>query len=788
MNKHTPDLKAEKITGGVHDSPRHDSAHKHVAGTAVYIDDITEPAGTLHAGLGLSTVAHGIVKSLDLSAVRAAPGVVDVLTHEDVPGDNDISPSGMHDDPVLAAGKVEFHGQPIFCVIAETREEARRAARLAKVEYEELPANIDIWDLDQKTHRQVFPPLTLKRGDAAAALDSAPRRVKGRMRLGGQDHFYLEGQVSLAVPGEDDEVTVYCSTQGPSETQHLVAHALGVPSHAVTVEVRRMGGGFGGKETQANQCAALAAIAAKKLGRAVKLRLDRDEDMVATGKRHDFAIDYDVGFDDEGRILGIDYTFALRAGFSADLSGPVGDRALFHCDNAYFFPHVHARTALLHTNTVSNTAFRGFGGPQGMVGAERVIDEVAFAVGKDPLEIRKLNFYDAMGVEGTRNLTPYHQKVEDCIIQRIVAELEESADYAGRRKAIREFNAKSRIVKRGLALTPVKFGISFTKTEPNQAGALVHVYTDGSVHMNHGGTEMGQGLHLKVAQVVAEEFQIDLDRVKITATTTAKVPNTSPTAASSGADLNGMAAQNAARQIKDRLIDFAAESHQVPRDQVVFLPNRVRIGNAEISFNDLVKQAYMARVQLSAAGFYKTPKIHWDRSKGRGHAFYYYAYGAACSEVSVDTLTGEYVVERTDILHDTGRSLNRIIDIGQVEGGFIQGMGWLTTEELWWDGKGRLRTHAPSTYKIPLASDRPKIFNVALTDWSEAYEPTIHRSKAVGEPPLPLGLAVLHALSDAVASVADHRICPRLDAPATPERVLMAIERLKTARAIPGKV
>ena len=788
MNKHTPDLKAEKITGGVHASPRHDSAHKHVAGTAVYIDDITEPAGTLHAGLGLSTVAHGVVKSLDLSAVRAAPGVVDVLTHEDIPGDNDISPSGMHDDPVLAAGKVEFHGQPIFCVIAETREEARRAARLARVEYEELPANIDIWDLDQKTHRQVFPPLTLKRGDAAAALDSAPRRVKGRMRLGGQDHFYLEGQVSLAVPGEDDEVTVYCSTQGPSETQHLVAHALGVPSHAVTVEVRRMGGGFGGKETQANQCAALAAIAAKKLNRAVKLRLDRDEDMVATGKRHDFAIDYDVGFDDEGRILGIDYTFALRAGFSADLSGPVGDRALFHCDNAYFFPHVHARTALLHTNTVSNTAFRGFGGPQGMVGAERVIDEVAFAVGKDPLEIRKLNFYDAMGVEGTRNLTPYHQKVEDCIIQRIVAELEESADYAGRREAIRAFNAKSRIVKRGLALTPVKFGISFTKTESNQAGALVHVYTDGSVHMNHGGTEMGQGLHLKVAQVVAEEFQIDLDRVKITATTTAKVPNTSPTAASSGADLNGMAAQNAARQIKDRLIDFAAESHQVPRDQVVFLPNRVRIGNAEMAFNDLVKKAYMARVQLSAAGFYKTPKIHWDRSKGRGHAFYYYAYGAACSEVSVDTLTGEYVVERTDILHDTGRSLNKVIDIGQVEGGFIQGMGWLTTEELWWDGKGRLRTHAPSTYKIPLASDRPKIFNVALTDWSEAYEPTIHRSKAVGEPPLPLGLAVLHALSDAVASVADHRICPRLDAPATPERVLMAIERLKAARAIPGKV
>ncbi|MBY3307636.1 xanthine dehydrogenase molybdopterin binding subunit [Rhizobium laguerreae] len=782
MNKHSADIKAETITGGVHTSPRHDSAHKHVAGTAIYIDDIAEPAGTLHAGLGLSNVAHGILKEVDLSAVAAAPGVVAVLTHEDVPGVNDISPSYMNDDPVLADGKVEFHGQPIFCVIAETREQARRAARLAKITYEELPAEIDIWDLDVTTHRQVVTPLTLKRGDAATALEAAPRRVTGRMRLGGQDHFYLEGQVSLAVPGEDDDVIVYCSTQGPSETQHMVAHALGVPSHAVTIEVRRMGGGFGGKETQANQCAALAAIAAKKLGRPVKLRLDRDEDMTATGKRHDFAIDYDVGFDDEGRILAVDYTFALRAGFSADLSGPVGDRALFHCDNAYFFPAVHAKSAPLYTNTVSNTAFRGFGGPQGMVGAERVIDEVAFAVGKDPLEIRKLNFYDAMGAEGERNLTPYHQKVEDCIIQRIVAELEESADYAGRRRAIREFNAGSRVIKRGMALTPVKFGISFTKTELNQAGALLHVYTDGSVHMNHGGTEMGQGLHLKVAQVVAEEFQIDLDRVKITATTTAKVPNTSPTAASSGTDLNGMAAQNAARQIKDRLIAFAAESYGVPPDQVVFLPNRVRIGNAEISFNDLVKKAYMARIQLSAAGFYKTPKIHWDRSKGRGHAFYYYAYGASCSEVSVDTLTGEYIVERTDILHDTGRSLNPVIDIGQIEGGFVQGMGWLTTEELWWDGKGRLRTHAPSTYKIPLASDRPKVFNVALTDWSQAYEPTIHRSKAVGEPPLPLGLSVLHALSDAVASVADHRICPRLDAPATPERVLMAIERLKAEK------
>lgn len=779
MTEHAPNLKASKIAGGVATDQRHDSAHKHVAGTAVYIDDMPEPAGTLHVGLGLSTVAHGKLKTVELSAVRAAPGVIDVLTYADVPGENDVSPSGMHDDPVFAEGKVQFHGQPVFAVIAETREQARRAARLARIEYEELPAILDIWDLDAQNDKLVWPPLVLKRADAAAAIGAAPRRIKGRMRLGGQDHFYLEGQISLALPGEDDEITIYCSTQGPSETQHLVAHALGVPSHAVTVEVRRMGGGFGGKETQANQCAAIAAIAAKKHKRAVKIRLDRDEDMAATGKRHDFAIDYEAGFDDDGKILGVDFVFALNAGFSADLSGPVGDRALFHCDNAYFYPSVHAKSAPLYTNTVSNTAFRGFGGPQGMVGAERVIDEIAFAVGKDPLEIRKLNFYDPMGAEGERNVTPYHQKVEDNIIQRIVAELEESCDYARRRREIAAFNANSRVIKRGMALTPVKFGISFTKTESNQAGALVHVYNDGSVHMNHGGTEMGQGLHLKVAQVVAEEFQIDLDRVKITATTTAKVPNTAPTAASSGADLNGMAAQDAARQIRKRLTDFAADKYQVPVDQVVFLPNRVRIGNQEISFNELVKQAFLNRIQLSAAGFYKTPKIHWDRSKGRGHAFYYYAYGAACSEVSIDTLTGEYVVERADILHDTGRSLNRAIDIGQVEGGFIQGMGWLTTEELWWDGKGRLRTHAPSTYKIPLASDRPKIFNVALTDWSEAYEPTIHRSKAVGEPPLPHGMSVLHALSDAVASVADHTICPRLDAPATPERVLMAVERLK---------
>ncbi len=599
------------------------------------------------------------------------------------------------------------------------------------------------------------------------------------MRVGGQDHFYLEGQISLAIPGEDGDVQVFSSTQHPSETQHMVAHALGVPTSAVTVDVRRMGGGFGGKETQANLFACVAAVAAKRFNRAVKIRPDRDDDMTATGKRHDFLVGYEVGFDDDGNILGVDFTYEARCGFSADLSGPVTDRALFHCDNAYFWPAVKAVSAPLFTNTVSNTAFRGFGGPQGMLGAERVIEEVAFALGKDPLEIRRINFYGGKG----RDLTPYHQKVEDNVVHRVVDELEAGVHYQQRRRDIAEFNAGSEIIKRGIALTPVKFGISFTATHFNQAGALVHVYTDGSVHLNHGGTEMGQGLYIKVAQVVAEEFQIDIEQVKITATTTGKVPNTSATAASSGSDLNGMAAQAAASTIKNRLIDFAADFYEVPKEQVVFLPNRVRVGNQEIPFAELVKEAYVARVQLSATGFYKTPKIHWDRDSGRGHPFYYFSYGAACAEVSIDTLTGEYMVDRVDILHETGKSLNPAIDIGQIEGGFIQGMGWLTTEELVWDEKGRLRTHAPSTYKIPLASDRPKIFNVTLADWAENREPTIHRSKAVGEPPFMLAMSVHSALADAVASVAGHAICPRLDTPATPECVLMAVERLKREAA-----
>lgn len=763
-----------RIRGAAHDNLIHDSAIKHVTGRAEYTDDIAEPAGTLHAYIGGAPIAHGRITALDLSEVAKAPGVVAVLTARDIPGENDVSPTGLHDEPILTDELVQYHGQPVFAVVAETRDQARRACTLARFETEALPHVTDIDGAEAADYPDVTAPLTLTRGDAPKALETAPHRIKGRMRVGGQDHMYLEGHIAMAIPGEDDEIVVFSSTQHPSEAQHMVAHALGVPANAVVVNVRRMGGGFGGKETQMNLFCALAAIAAKKLGRAVKLRPDRDQDMEITGKRHDFRIDYDLGFDDQGRILAVDGVFAARCGWSSDLSGPVTDRALFHADNAYFYPDVRLRSRPLKTNTVSNTAFRGFGGPQGVIAAERMIEEVAYALGRDPLEIRRANFYR----DGC-DITPYHQQVTDNILNRLVDELETSAEYQARRRKVLEFNAKSGIIRKGIALTPVKFGISFTATWYNQAGALVHVYNDGSIHLNHGGTEMGQGLYTKVAQVVAEAFQCDIDRIKITKTTTEKVPNTSATAASSGSDLNGMAALDACEQIKTRLVAFAAEHWNVAPETVQFLPGRVAVGAQIIPFNDFIRAAYMARVQLSAAGFYKTPEIHWDRATGRGQPFYYYSYGAACAEVSIDTLTGETRVDRVDVLHDVGRSLNPVLDLGQVEGAFVQGMGWLTSEELVWDNKGILKTHAPSTYKIPLASNRPKIFNVKLAAWSENTKPTIKRSKAVGEPPFMLPICVFEAIGMAVASVADYRECPRLEAPATPERVLMAVERLR---------
>jgi xanthine dehydrogenase large subunit len=765
---------AVAVKGGVSSAIAHDSAHKHVSGEAVYVDDIPEAPGTLQLYAAQADRAHARIVKLDLSRVRTAPGVVAVLSAADIPGSNDVSPIGKHDDPIFSTDRVEFAGQVLFAVAGETIDAARAAAKLAIVEYEDLTPTLSV-EAALTKQNFVLETYEMRRGDTASAFRSAPHRLAGRIDIGGQDHFYLEGQVSLAVPMEDGDVLVHCSTQHPSEVQNLIAHALDRSSNAVTVEVRRMGGGFGGKETQAAQWAIIAALAAVKTGRAAKFRLDRDDDMIMTGKRHPFRIDYEVGFDDTGRIQGIQFVQAADCGFSADLSGAIADRAMFHADNGYYLDSVHITSHRCKTNLVSNTAFRGFGGPQGMMGIEQVMDAIARHLGRDPLEIRKRNLYG----QGERDVTPYHMSVEDNILPELMAELETSSDYWERRKQIGAFNAGSPYLKKGLALTPVKFGISFTTTHLNQAGALLHVYTDGSVHLNHGGTEMGQGLFIKVAQVVAEELQIDLDRVKITATNTGKVPNTSATAASSGSDINGMAARAAARTIKERLAAFAAERYGVAAAAIAFLPNRVRIGAEEIPFADLVKQAWMARISLSATGYYATPKIHYDRATASGRPFYYFAYGAAASEVLVDTLTGEYKTTRVDILHDVGSSLNPAIDLGQIEGGFIQGMGWLTSEELWWDDKGRLRTHAPSTYKIPACSDRPADFRIKLVDGRPNREETIYRSKAVGEPPLMLAISVFRALSDAVASLADYRVLPDLDTPATPERVLMAVEDIR---------
>lgn len=758
------------LQGGVRRALQHDSGHKHVTGEAIYVDDMPTPANLLHIYVAQSPIAHGRITRFDVDAVRSAPGVACVLTADDIPGINDVSPI-EGDDPVFAEEIVLYAGQSIFAVAASSIALARAAAGLAQIEYDELEP---ILTIEQALEKQSFviPGHTMKLGDAQGALANAKHRLQGDLNIGGQDHFYLEGQVSLAVPGEDGDVQVYCSTQHPSEVQHTVAKVLGVSSNAVTVEIRRMGGGFGGKETQANLFAAISSLVANKTGRSAKACLDRDDDMIMTGKRHDFYGTYDVGFDEKGRIEGIALMQAARCGMSADVSAGICDRAMFHGDNCYFLNNAEIVSHRCFTNTVSNTAFRGFGGPQGMIVIETVIDEIAHTLGLDPLDVRRTNFYGP----APRNKTPYHMAVEDNISPELVTELEAQSDYRKRRADIEAFNETSRWLKRGIALTPVKFGISFTAMHLNQAGALVHVYADGSVHLNHGGTEMGQGLFTKIAQVVAETLMIDVDNVKITATTTAKVPNTSATAASSGSDLNGKAAQAAALKIKDRLIDFAAEEHNVDTSQIVFEPNQVRIGNLTLSFKELVKQAYFARIQLSATGFYKTPKIHYDRETASGRPFLYFSYGAAVSEVVIDVLTGESKVLRVDILHDVGQSLNPAIDLGQIEGAFIQGMGWLTTEELVWDGKGRLMTHAPSTYKIPTASDRPEVFNINIWDKGRNVEDTIFRSKAVGEPPFMLGLSVFSALRQAVIAAGGGQKFPRLDAPATPERILFAID------------
>ena len=793
MNRQTEDfIHAKAAWAEVGKSHPHESATLHVTGEATYVDDIPERAQTLHAALGLSQQAHARIRAMDLSAVRTAAGVAAVFSAQDIPGVNDCGPI-LHDDPIFAGDVVQYVGQPLFVVVADSHDAARRAARLAKIDYEALPAVLT----PQAAHAAqsyVLPPMHLVRGSPASALAAAPHIASGTLEVGGQEQFYLEGQISYAIPTEDRGMHVYCSTQHPSEMQHLIANALGLSSHHVLVECRRMGGGFGGKESQSAIWACAASIAAQHLRRPVKLRADRDDDMLVTGKRHGFYYEYQVGYDDNGRILGAQVEMVANAGYSADLSGPVATRAVCHFDNAYYLSDVDIRALCGKTNTQSNTAFRGFGGPQGAIAIEYAIDEIARNLGRDPLDVRRLNFYGSDDSEG-RNITPYGQKVEDNVIAPLVDQLETDSDYRARRDAVTRFNAASPVLKKGISLTPVKFGISFNLPHLNQAGALVHVYADGSVLVNHGGTEMGQGVNTKVAQVVAHALGIPLAQVRCTATDTSKVANTSATAASTGADLNGKAAQDAALQIRARLAKIAAKHFGVATGDIVFSDGLVRpqpgapdtaeraenVENA-LTFAELVMKAYLARVQLWSDGYYATPGLHWDSASMTGRPFYYFSYGAAVSEVVIDTLTGEWKLLRADVLYDAGQSLNPAIDIGQVEGGFIQGMGWLTTEELCWDKNGKLTTHAPSTYKIPAVSDCPADFRVALFDNSNV-EDSIHRSKAAGEPPLLLPFSVFFAIRDAIAAAGDGRINPPLRAPATPEAILDAVDAVRAAAA-----
>lgn len=751
----------------------HDSAELHVQGAAPYVDDVLEPEGMLHIVPGYAQEgAFGKISKMDLSAVRSYPGVVAVFTAKDIPGQNDCSPS-IGGDPILADGEIIFHGQVVFAVAATSREAARRACRLGKIEIDiEKPAVTAADAVAMKTV-DVLAPYSFGRNDTDKVMKLAQHQIEETFDVGGQEHFYLEGQVSASYPDEKGAVFVLCSTQHPTEVQHIVAKMLSIPDALVTCECRRMGGGFGGKESQAAQWAALCALVVHHTGKPAKCRLDRDDDMIMTGKRHDQRVNYKAGFDKTGRLSAVDVEFLSRCGCSADLSQGVNDRTMFHADNAYFYPAVRISSRRLRTHTVSNTAFRGFGGPQGMVFAERMMEVMGLKLGQDALDIRKRNLYGR-----GRDLTPYGMKVEDNIAPELINQLEATSSYRKRRKAVTAFNDKNTILKKGLALTPVKFGISFTLTHMNQAGALVHVYTDGSVQLNHGGTEMGQGLYLKVAQVVAQEFGITTDKVRITATTTAKVPNTSPTAASAGSDLNGMAARNAAAIIKARMVAFASKNWKTPKARIRFENGQVIIGNQSVNFGELAKQAHLARISLSSTGFYATPKVAWDRAKAKGRPFYYFAYGAACAEVTIDTLTGEMRTDRVDILHDVGHSLNSAIDIGQIEGAFVQGMGWLTTEELVYDASGKLRTHAPSTYKIPCASDVPEDFRVALFNSKGNREDTIYRSKAVGEPPLMLGISVWAAVFNAIASLGNGRI-PALNTPATPEAILLAVKAMQ---------
>ncbi len=770
----------------------HESARLHVTGQAIYTDDIPELRGTLYAALVLSPVAHGELQGegIERAALLAQVGVVAVFTAKDIPGENNCGPI-VHDDPFLANGKVEFLGQPVAVVVAHSMRQARQAAKGAKVAVKELPAILSIAQaLAQQSF--VMPSKGITRGQPESVIAGAPQRIQGRTECGQQEQFYLEGQIAYALPREDGQLTLYVSTQHPDGNQREAAAALKLSAKDVAVICRRMGGAFGGKEGNSSIFSQSAALAAFKLQRPVKLRVNRDDDMMITGKRHDFRIDYDCGFDQHGRILGLDVVLASRCGHSTDYSGPVNDRALLHIDNCYYLPHLKIVSHRCKTHMQSATAFRGFGGPQGMFAVETVIEEIAHRLGKDALEVRRANLYRDPALSGDAGsmTTQYGQTIEDWVGDRVIDQVAQEAGYAARRQAVNQFNAQSKNRKRGLALVPLKFGISFTATMLNQGGALVHIYQDGSVSVNHGGTEMGQGLNTKMAQVAADGLGIPVSLVRVTASDTQKVPNASATAASSGADINGAAINNACDQLRARLVPVAARLLACDAAAVEFVAGLARstvgAGKAAamqtVPWQTLVTQAWLERVGLSVTGFYMTPDIQYDFNTLQGRAFYYYCYGAAVSEVEIDTRSGEWWLKAVDIVHDVGQSINPAIDKGQIEGAYVQGMGWLTMEECIWDAHGKLLTHGPSTYKIPVASDVPEHFRVSLFD-GKNVRPTPYRSKAVGEPPLMLALSAFFALRDAVSASAQHRSRVDLVAPATPERILLACERAKAAGA-----
>ncbi|MDP7541533.1 MAG: xanthine dehydrogenase molybdopterin binding subunit [Candidatus Pelagibacter bacterium] len=751
----------------------HDSASKHVSGFAIYTDDIKEPDGTLYGAIGWSKKAHAIIKKIDLSDVWKSEGVISIVTHDDIPGKNDVGPV-FDGDPIFPNRKAEYFGQPLFAVAAMSTELARKAVLKAKISYKDLRPTVTIKEALNKK-KLLIKVKKIKKGDPSKKIFKSKNYLKGNFTTGSQEHFYLEGQVAFAIPKEDKDLLVYSSTQHPSETQKLIARMLNQKSNTITVVVRRIGGGFGGKETNF-LTSSICALLANKTNKPVKLRLDRDDDIIITGKRHEFYSEYEVGFDDSGVIQGLKMKLASKCGISPDLSHAINERALLHIDNAYYLSDVEVQNYLCKTNTATSTAFRGFGGNQGMMAIENIIDNISRHLNKDPCDVRRRNFYQ----KNNKNITHYGMKIEDNVINEIFNKLIKKSNYKARYSKIKKFNLKSKHLKKGLAITPVKFGISFTTIHLNQAGALVHIYTDGSVYLNHGGIEMGQGTHTKIAQLVANEFGLLFEKIKISSTNTSKVANTSASAASSTTDLNGAAALNAVSKIKNNLENFIKSKYNfISNKKAIYEKGLIKFGKKSFYFEKIIKEAYLNRISLSSSGFYSTPKIKFDKKAFMGRPFLYFCYGAAVTEVTIDTLTGENIIDRVDILHDAGKAINSALELGQIEGGFVQGQGWLTMEEVNWKPNGQITTFSPSTYKIPAVSDIPKKFNVEIFKEGKNKENVVNKAKTTGEPPLMLAMSVFYAIKDAIASVGKYKKIPTIDAPATPEKILMSINELK---------